>query len=51
MELTKNYIEELKNSPNGKLKSFARQLNGEMQKSDFLQHRKPLGLKKVKLAM
>lgn len=36
MELTKNYIEELKNSPNGKLKSFVRQLNGDNAKVIFL---------------
>jgi len=36
MELTKNYIEELKNSPNGKLKSFVGQLNGDNAKMIFL---------------
>lgn len=36
MELTKNYIEELKNSPNGKLKSFVGQLNSDNAKIIFL---------------
>jgi len=36
MELTKNYIEELKKSPNGKLKPFVQKINGDNSKLLFL---------------